>query len=94
MMWDGYANKGEIDKLQKAIHDISPDLTLSRFTLSNTVENTAVAAGLYIQEKGNKNTIEKLLGLGFRKVHRRKQAQRYWDISENYSFVVCLEKTL
>lgn len=92
-MYKEYVNSSQIEELQKTLHSISPDLRLSRFALAPG-EKRAVAAGLYIMEKGNKHIIEKLLSMGFRKIHRERTRNGYADMYDGYSFVLIFEKPL
>lgn len=94
-MYKKYVNHSEIEELQKTLHSISPNLRLSRFSLAPGEEKPrATAAGLYIMEKGNKHIIEKLLSMGFRKMHRERTRNGYADMYDGYSFVLILEKPL
>lgn len=68
-----YTNQKEVDALQSYLYGIDSGLELTAFsTRHGSGENTAISAGLYIAEKGNRPIIQRLLRDGFRKVIRQK----------------------
>ena len=93
-MWEDYANCKEINELQNTLYSISPNLRLGGFTLSMGDKERASHAILVVEEKGNKRIIEKLLSMGFRKIRRQRTRRHYWDMADNYSFLLTLEKPL
>ena len=93
-MWEDYTNCKEINELQNTLYGISPNLKLAGFTLSNGDEKRATHAMLVVEEKGNKRIIEKLLSMGFSKRRRQRTSRHCWDMADNYSFLVTLEKHL
>lgn len=62
-----YTNQKEVDALQLYLYGIDSTLELAFCTRHGSGENTAISAGLYIAEKGNKPIIQRLLRDGFRK---------------------------
>ena len=68
-----FTNQKEVNALQSYLYGIDPTLRLTAFsTRHGSGENTALSAGLYIAEKGNKAIIQRLLRDGFRKVIRQR----------------------
>lgn len=86
-----YDNAQQIEDLQKILYEISPELKLCGFTLDG---NRATTAGISIPEKGNKDIIDKLLSMGFKKKRKSKKTERPWDAFSPYYFIVWLEKIL
>ena len=89
-MFERYSNSKDLEKLQEAVSTIAPELKLSFFTLNG---DKAIRAGILIEEKGNKEIINKLYALGFEKTRREKvPSNNYWSISESIKFRLRLEK--
>lgn len=64
-----YDNQKEIDRIEKQIQQISPELRVSGLCVSG---NRAVNADITIPVKGNGTVIKKLEELGWRKIYRKK----------------------
>lgn len=90
-MDDTYKNQADVDKVKKMLESISPGLRISYYMTGHeftTVQNI----GLYVPEKGNKEVINKLLSIGFKKIRRRKvEDGGYWNMSATYTMQVVLE---
>lgn len=90
-MGDSYKNQADVDKVKKLLESISPGLRISYYMLDDEVD-TVKNIGLYVPEKGNKEVINKLLSIGFRKIRRRKvESGHYWDLAAPYTMQVVLE---
>lgn len=90
-MFENYENQADVDKVKKLIESISPGLRISYYGTDNEFK-TVHNIGLYVPEKGNKEVINKLLSIGFRKIRRRKvENGRYLDMAASYTMQVVLE---
>lgn len=90
-MIDSYKNQADVDKVKKLLESISPGLGISYYMTDNDF-TTVHVIGLFVPEKGNKEIINKLLSIGFRKIRRRKvETGHYWDIGASYTMQVVLE---
>ena len=89
-MVDNYKNQADVDKVKKLLESISPELRISCYETDyefTTVHNIV----LYVPEKGNKEIINKLLSIGFRKIRRRKVEEGgYWNMSASYTMQIVL----
>lgn len=64
-----YDNQNEIDKIEKQIQQIFPELRISSYRLDG---NVATSVGITIPIKGNSKVIKRLEELGWEKLYRKK----------------------
>ena len=64
-----YDNQEEVDKIEKLIQRISPELSISSYSFD---ENVIISVGVTIPIKGNSKVIKKLEELGWEKLCRKK----------------------
>lgn len=62
-------NQNEIDKIEKMIQQIFPELRISSYSLDG---NRVTSVGITIPIKGNSKVIKELEELGWKKLYRKK----------------------
>lgn len=89
-MIDSYKNQADVDKVKKLLERVSPKLRISYY-MTDDAFTTVRVIGLYVPEKGNKEVINKLLSIGFRKIRRRKVENGHYYMGASYTMQVVLE---
>ena len=92
MLLEKYSNSKDLVELEEAVKAIDPELRIARCTLNG---NKVTRADVFVDEKGNKEKINKLCALGFEK-NRREKANSFnpYSISEPLRYRVVLGKRM
>lgn len=91
-MYTKYENAKDVAELERLIKSISPDLRITGIGIAN---NLVTRASVLVLEKGNKQVINKLLEMGFRKSWREKVRRHDGETDySGYAFQVRLEIAL